>query len=190
MRGIAEEVVDPKYAHVERERRFLIDPRRRPSLDDAPCTSIEDRYIVGSRLRLRRMTNVASGRIVMKLTKKYDVPDVLARPMATAYLDRAEYELLLTLPARCIDKRRSRIAVAGQTFAVDVFDGDLAGLETAEIEQGDAAALADVAVPDWALLEVSHDPRFQGGHLAMLTRTTLLALLTDVRDLAFRDGRG
>lgn len=62
MRTGDDEAASPKYAHIERERRFLVDSGRLPPLDRArAAVRIEDRYIDGTRLRLRRMTDVTSG---------------------------------------------------------------------------------------------------------------------------------
>ena len=47
----------------------------------------------------------------------------------------------------------------------------LPGLELAEIEQSDAASLDAVQVPEWARSEVTYDPEFQGGTLALLDRS-------------------
>ena len=60
MRSGADEAAAPKYAHVERERRWLIDPARLPALS-AEYVLIEDRYLSGTRMRLRRMTDCADG---------------------------------------------------------------------------------------------------------------------------------
>ena len=69
-RGLDTEARDPKYARVEFERRWLVDASARPPLDGLSFTLIEDRYIEGTRLRLRRMARGA--RTVLKLTKKYE----------------------------------------------------------------------------------------------------------------------
>jgi hypothetical protein len=74
LRGLDEELVAHKYAHVERERRFLVDPARRPDLADAPYILIEDRYIEGTRLRLRAMTDSVSGRVVLKIGRNTTLP--------------------------------------------------------------------------------------------------------------------
>ena len=71
-RGLREEMSQPKYAHLERERRWLVDRQSRPSLEGCSMTIIEDRYISGTRMRLRRMTRPDVGRVVLKLTKKYE----------------------------------------------------------------------------------------------------------------------
>lgn len=162
MRTGADEAFKPKYAHIERERRWLVDPRCRPDLSTLSFTLIEDRYITGTRLRLRRMTSETQSSL--KLTKKYDASDPLARPIVTSYLTEAEYALFAALPADGITKRR----YSCQGHSLDQFEGALAGLELAEREAADSAALRAIAAPLWTIREVSDDPRYQGGTLARL----------------------
>ena len=177
IRGIDEELRAAKYAHVERERRFLVDPLACPALDDARSFLIEDRYIDGSRCRLRRMTDRASGRVVMKLSKKYDVRDVMARPIVTTYLDAGEYVLFSKLPGHCLTKRCYPVDSAHGRFRLDIFAGALAGLMTTEIEFPDAEAGAAIMPPSWASVEVTHDDRYQGSALAHLTAAAITPLL-------------
>jgi CYTH domain-containing protein len=166
IRGLDEELAAHKYAHVERERRFLVDPKRCPGLSVARAIRIEDRYVTGTRFRLRRMTELASGRVVLKLSKKYDVTDVRARPLVTAYLTDVEYSLFAALPALPIDKVRYRVVEGPNVFGVDRFEEALAGLLMAEIECEDAGTLAAVTIPAWVKREVTDDPAYQGGSLA------------------------
>lgn len=168
LRGLDEELKAHKYSHVERERRFLVDPLKRPSLEGCWSILIEDLYITDSRIRLRRMTDSVSGRVVLKLSKKYDVPDPLARPLVTTYLSAEEYALFAALPGHWLRKRRHAVSSSSGAFGIDLFEGLLEGLELAEIEETDAAALAAVSTPEWAVSEVTHDPVFQGGGLASL----------------------
>ncbi len=168
LRGLDEELAAHKYSHVERERRFLVDPLKRPSLDGCRSILIEDLYITDTRCRLRRMTDSVGGRVVLKLSKKYDVPDPLARPLVTTYLTSEEYALFAALRGHWLRKRRHAVSSASGEFGIDSFEGALAGLELAEIEQPDAASLAAVQVPEWARSEVTYDPDFQGGKLAVL----------------------
>lgn len=165
IRGLADEARSPKYAHVERERRWLVDPARRPDPGGCPSVLIEDRYITATRLRLRRMTG-DDGAVVLKLTKKYDAADPLARPIVTAYLDAAEYDLFAILPAAPVTKRR--YAVNG--YSLDCFEGALAGLELVEIEWPDDAGLRGLPPPPWTIREVSDEPLYQGGALATAGR--------------------
>jgi CYTH domain-containing protein len=166
MRGAADEALMPKYAHIERERRWLVDPARRPPLNGLPPILIEDRYLAGMRFRLRRMTDCETGAQALKLTKKYDTADPLARPIVTAYLTEAEYEVYGRLDGLVVDKRRYTITEGGMDFSLDVFAGRLAGLELAEIEWPDDAGLRAISPPAWAIREVSVDARYQGGSLA------------------------
>ncbi len=166
MRTGADEERAPKYAHIERERRWLVDPKARPAIDGLPSVLIDDRYLVGTRMRLRRMTESATGTVSLKLTKKYEADDPLARPIVTSYLTEDEFSLLATLPSRQLAKRRFRLASGGPSFSVDQFIGSLSGLELAEIEWADDAGLRALRAPDWTVREVSNDPRYQGAALA------------------------
>lgn len=163
IRSGGDEAAAPKYAHVERERRWLV--AAPPALDGVASVLIEDRYIRNTRLRLRRMTGDAQddgGVVARKLTKKYDSADPAARPIVTAYLDAAEYAAFASLPAATVLKRRYTV----DGWSVDVFKWDLAGLVLVEREAADAGALAALAPPAWAGREVTGDPRYRGGALA------------------------
>ncbi|THD36185.1 MAG: hypothetical protein E7773_09715 [Sphingomonas sp.] len=165
-RGIDEETGEPKYARVELERRWRIDPAVRPPLNDACVTIINDRYIDGTRLRLRRMYRPDLGETKWKLTKKYECAEARARPIVTAYLTEQEYDLLCVLPARPLAKRRHHVRWDGRWWSVDLFEGAFAGLELIEVEAEDRATLDALVPPGWAGREVTDDPRYQGGALA------------------------
>jgi CYTH domain-containing protein len=165
-RGLDEEMGEPKYARLELERRWLVDNAKRPVLEGQGMTIIEDRYIDGTRMRLRRMSRPDLGEVKWKLTKKYDCADPSARPIVTAYLTEAEYELLRALPARELTKRRYHLPFEGNYWSLDVFEGPLLGLQMIECEAHDHEALDALAPPDWALREVTHLPQWQCGALA------------------------
>lgn len=165
-RGLDQEMGEPKYARLELERRWLVDTARRPALDGQWMTVIEDRYIDGTRLRLRRMARPDLGEVKWKLTKKYECADPAQRPIVTSYLTEGEYKGLLALPGRDLVKRRYHLPFAGRYWSLDVFEGPLLGLEAVECEAEDPAALAALAPPDWALREVTHLPQWQCGSLA------------------------
>ena len=153
----------PKYSLIERERRFLVDPDLMPTLDSAMARLIEDRYLPGTALRLRRVT-APDGSVVHKLGKKYPGAGLSSRPMANIYLDAAEYRALAALPAAMLVKRRHDV---GDGFAIDVFEGALAGLILAEISADDDADLAAAVVPSWCTIEVTEDLAYAGGTLAI-----------------------
>ncbi len=152
-----------KYAWIERERRWLCAaaPTHRVVRSDA----IVDLYVTGTRLRLREATPLAGGPPMRRLGRKADV-DASTRLLTSIYLSSEEFALLSSLPGRILRKTRHHIGlVAGVEMSVDVFEGDLAGLILAEAEFDDAASLAAYPAPDFALREVTDDPRYSGGRL-------------------------
>lgn len=167
----------PKYAQIERERRWLVDRPSRPDLGGLPFTLIEDSYLCGTRLRLRRMTDSMSQAVMLKLTKKYEAVDPLARPIVTAYLTEAEYDVFSALPSCKLIKRRFKLSHSADVFSLDQFDGALSGLELLEIESDSSDGLKAVEPPHWIAMEVSEDSAFQGGSLAQCAAAKLDELL-------------
>ena len=165
-RGLDTELGEPKYARFELERRWLVDPAARPELADAFVTHIDDRYLDGTRMRLRRMRRPDLGETKWKLTKKYECDEARARPIVTTYLTVGEYDLLLALPGRDLAKRRLHFRHHGSWWSLDLFEGPLSGLEMLECEAGDRAELDALAPPDWVLREVTDWPQWQCGALA------------------------
>ena len=149
-----------RYAHDERERRFLL---RSVPPHLSPGTRITDRYLDGTTLRLRRVEGPDG--VVDKLTQKVrpDPGDPRVVRITNLYLPPGEHEVLRALPGHELVKVRHRWEVAGRTFAVDAFAGPLEGLVLAEVEvDGDDEVLAPVG----AVADVSADDRFSGGALA------------------------
>ena len=162
--------VSLKYAHVERERRWLL--ATLPELSGAPM-AITDQYLVGTRLRLREV--VEGETVVRKLGHKVRL-DADAGEVACTnlYLDDAEWALLSGLPAQVLHKQRWRVVREGRGVAVDVFDGRLAGLFLAEIDRGSGPDRGLPAGFD-AVAEVTVEEAFTGAALAATSRTELVA---------------
>jgi hypothetical protein len=162
-----------KYALVERERRFLL--AESPAGVPTHQVLIEDRYLRGTRLRLRRMTNLEEPgfRLTYKLTQK--IPSVSGAPglITTLYLSADEYTALLGIPADTLRKIRSSFPPLG----VDVFEGPLDGLVLAEAEFETASHEASFHMPADAVAEVTADVRFSGGRLVTLTAVETADLL-------------
>lgn len=154
-----------KYARIERERRFLLDALPADLMPDAPCWQIADRYIDGTRFRLRRMSD--GNATVFKLTQKYPGPtNDFARTIITnTYLTAQEYTIFAVLPAAELHKRRYHYDLNGVRYAIDVFGAGLQGLILAEVEFPDDQSMVDFAPPPFAQAEVTHDVRFTGGAL-------------------------
>ncbi|WP_296612620.1 hypothetical protein [Sphingomonas sp.] len=134
-----------------------------PELDPTTARLIEDRYVPGTALRLRRVT-APDGSVVYKLGKKYPGAGLSSRPMTNIYLDAAEYGVLAGLPVALLVKRRRDV---GGGFVIDVFEGALAGLMLGEVSADDDAELAAIVAPPWCGVEVTEDLAYAGGTLAI-----------------------
>jgi CYTH domain-containing protein len=148
-----------KYAVVERERRFLV-ASIPDGVDDVQL--IVDRYVTGTRLRLREVRR-GDGTVVRKLGQKVRLGDGPAEIACTSlYLDDEEWALLSTLPARVLRKRRHVVRRDGLTVAVDEHDD---GLLVAEIDDGEQPS---DHVPEWldVLEDVSDEEAWTGATLA------------------------
>lgn len=141
---------------------------------------IEDRYLRGTRLRLRTV-HEADLAPVRKLGQKVrpnrDDPSTVEH--TTMYLDEHETEAVLSLAADTLAKTRTLHPWHGLAVAVDVFAGPLTGLVLVEVDLGDAGVLPASRPPVTWLAEVTHDERLTGGHLAQTSATQLTALLAE-----------
>jgi len=160
-----------RYAHAEREQRWLVGAVPQA----APVAEITDRYLRGTSLRLRRVEG-ADG-VVHKLTQ--NVRAVAGEPghvlITTMYLPDEEVAALAHLPGEELRKTRDHLSVDRRTVAVDVFHGALDGLGTAEVELADGEPR--LAMPSFAVRDVTDDDRYSGGSLARLGRGEVAALL-------------
>jgi CYTH domain-containing protein len=158
-----------RFTRPEWERRFLLD-RLPAGSSIADVREILDRYIVGTSLRLRRISD-SDGTIAFKLTQKLNDNAVGAYQgqLTTIYLRQEEYKVLERLPARLLEKTRYSIPPVG----VDVFKGNLTGLILAEAEFSSAQEAAALKTPAFLLKEVTSDGRFTGGFLSTVTRDRL-----------------
>lgn len=148
-----------KYAVVERERRFLVE--RLPQ-GVTRSLRIVDRYLSGTRLRLREVVD-GDGVVTRKLGHKVRLtegPEAVA--CTSMYLDDTEWELLCRLPARILRKTRHLVQRDGLTVAVDQLED---GTLLAEIDDGDSPSSF---VPGWLAVtaDVSTDERWTGAQLA------------------------
>ncbi|MFC6600018.1 hypothetical protein [Kitasatospora paranensis] len=175
-----------KYALVERERRFLM-AGPPPASSVREVRRITDRYLTGTRLRLRRVDRAAPVRTEFKLTQKVPAarPGPVQGTITNTYLSRAEYDVFATLPALVLTKTRLSVPPLG----FDVFDPPLHGLVLAEAEFGTDEETAAFEPPADIVAEVTADPRFTGGRLVRAGRADLVSWLGDYGiDLVPDDG--
>jgi CYTH domain-containing protein len=161
---------ESKYARWELERRFLVDDVPDGFELDARWL-IEDRYVDGTRLRLRRMRRLdgpETGHVVRKFGQKV-VPasgDGTKLRMTNLYLDEAEYSALEALPAAPLRKERLIGTMDGERYGIDLVDLGADALLLATIDFEDAAAMDAWSPASWLGDEVTREERFTGAALA------------------------
>jgi CYTH domain-containing protein len=159
-------VSDPwKYAVVERERRFLV----RAVPDGVVSTrEIVDRYVDGTRLRLREVRG-DDGSITRKLTQKVRVGDGPAEVACTnLYLDDAEWVALHGLTGAELRKTRHLVQRDGLVVAIDELED---GTLLAEIDDADQPPREPPAWLD-VIRDVSGDEQWTGAALARTRSAT------------------
>ena len=156
----------PAFMSVEHERRWLCRevPRERILRSEA----ITDLYVTGARLRLRDARPIDGGAPKLRLSRKADV-DTRTRLITSIYLPEEEFVVLAaSLPGVRIKKLRHKLQSPPDVAVhVDEFQDTLEGLIMVEAEFNTAGGLAAFPMPDFAVREVTDDPRYTGGCLAM-----------------------
>ena len=148
-----------KYAVVERERRFLVS--KLPGVAQER-RRIVDRYVIGTRLRLREVVT-EDGAVTRKLGHKVRLGEGSREIACTSlYLDDEEWEVLCALPAKTLQKVRHLVTRDGVTVAIDELED---GTLLAEIDDQDGVP---VPIPSWldVLRDVTDDERWTGARLA------------------------
>jgi CYTH domain-containing protein len=171
-----EPIREGKYARVERERRFLL---AGPPPGSAVTASrrITDRYLPGTRLRLRRVDYPGNQASEFKFTQKVpaDRPGYIQGLITNTYLSAAEHDLLASLPADVLSKTRLSVP----PLSIDVFDPPWHGLVLADVEFTTDEAARSFLPPPLAIAEVTSDARFTGGNIVRTRRHDLLTWLAE-----------
>lgn len=170
-----------RYARRESERRFLLAGSPPPAIGER---RIADRYLTGTRLRLRRMSSRDGSEVVWKLTQKVqaDAQNPSDVALTTCYLNEEEAAVFASLPAATLSKVRRIHPHGGLLFAVDTFTGRHAGLRLAEVELSswERGAGGELEPPAWLGREVTRDEQYTGGGLAKVDDAALAALITEL----------
>lgn len=175
---MAPDLEESKYTRVEYERRFLVSPRTEwRTLVEPYSKTFEDKYLRGTRLRLRVLTDSDTGRRVLKLNKKHESISPYFRMVSRILLSPGEYELLDTLDGDRLKKTRYYHRYLGRIFSIDLFEGELYGLVICETEAGDQPDLMLAKPPSYTKLEVTADPFFDGGNLCRTTHADFMRKL-------------
>src|SRR3989442_1027705 len=164
-------VPESKYAHVERERRYLLQDLPEGLSRADRHFQITDNYITGTRLRIRKVRDPKTTKWVVKFTQKFAPnPADLSRTMITnIYLNAIEAETLAIFEANEIRKNRYRFEFQDRQFSVDMFLGDLFGLGLAEVSFETDEEMDTFPTTPFAIADVTNNELFTGGRLSELT---------------------
>jgi CYTH domain-containing protein len=172
------------YARTEREQRWLLRELPEGLVDPV---DIDDRYVTGTTLRVRRMRARTGSATAYKLGQKVRAaagsPERVS--LTNMYLREDEFELLRRLDGAALQKTRWQWPTGAHALSVDEFAGPLTGLVLAEIELDDDTAFLEM--PPLAVADVTAEDRFSGGSLAHLADEAAAALVTWVAERV-RDG--
>ncbi len=155
-----------KTAQSEFHRLFLIEKLPEPLGAASRHLQILDKYIEGTRIRLRQMRDPYSNERTQILQKRIDPSTGAESRSAEVHLDDHEYSLFDQFGGPEIRKNRYFHEFDLVTYTFDVYLGRLQGLKLAraDFETGDAAR--DLALPGFSVIEVTNEPFFAGEHLA------------------------
>ena len=177
-------VPESRYAHIERERRYLLQHLPEGLTRADPHVQITDNYITGTRLRIRKVRDPRTNKWVVKFTQKFSPnPSDYSRTIITnTYLNAQEAESLSIFDANEIRKNRYKFQYEGREFAVDMFMGDLFGLVLAEVSFETDDELDNFPRPAFAIADVTNHELFTGGSLSQLS-------FDDIRREIVKDGQ-
>ncbi len=148
---------------VEIERKWLV-VHPPAELADAPSRRIEQGYLAvdpeGAVVRLRRKGDAR----ILTIKAGHGIE----RAEEELALDEERFERLwpVTLGRRVEKVRYDLVVDGGFTIEVDLYEGPLAGLITAEVEASSLAELDRFAAPAWMRLDVTTDARYGNASLA------------------------
>jgi len=152
-----------KYALIERERKFLIQPNQ-DLIKKLPFKTITDHYINNTFLRFRKVKDELG--FVYKLTKKVPTDSFDKLLITTIYLSDTEYEILNSFHSVLIEKIRYIKKAGGFMIGIDIYIKGSDVLWMAEIEFDSDEDMTSFKMPLKHIKEVTGNPDFSGYELA------------------------
>lgn len=153
----------PKYALIERERKFVISPDH-VNISGLPYKHITDHYILNTAIRFRLVKD--DNGTTYKLTKKVSLNTIGEQQITTIYLSREEYLLLNNFECVAVEKTRYLIAAGHLIIGLDKYTNLSEELWIAEIEFNTQEEMNNFQMPLTYLREVTASAEFNGFELA------------------------
>lgn len=153
-----------KTSRTEMHRSFLIEELPDPLTRASAHIQIFDNYILDTRLRLRSVRDPATASWTRILQQRFPAVenDLSCLKFSEIYLNDAEYAHFEIFEGSEIRKNRYFHEFDSRSVAFDVYLGKLWGLNIARVEFETEAELREFDLPRFVVIEVTHDPFFQG----------------------------
>lgn len=153
--------MDKTYTN-ELHRLFLLHNLPEPLTPASSHLQIFDNYIENTRLRLRSVREPATKKWSRILQQRFPSENLGHWRIAEIYLNEVEHEKFEQFEGREIRKNRYFHDFDFHRFEIDVFLGDLWGLNTAKVLFDSEDDLQNFKMPNFIALEVTDDPFFYG----------------------------
>jgi len=151
-----------KYAHVERERKFLLAGGIN-MVEGLPHKVITDHYVKNTQLRFRMVTD--NNGTIYKLTQKAHSSKGQA-PITTIYLQEPEYKLLNIFDSVSVEKIRYIRNYGDFVLGIDKYLKGNDEIWLAEVEFNSDEEMKNFTPPFSYLDEVTDDTNYNGFTLA------------------------
>lgn len=153
----------PKYSAAEIERRWFVDLSQVGSLTALPRREIEDLYIAGTHMRLRKVSAEGEA-VIFKLGKKYGKGNNFSEQVVSVYLTEVEFNVMATMPGTVVKK--SRYTISGG--ALDVYQNPISGFAIFEAEFQSESDAMNYTPPNFTSKEITHSVKYSGFALSQV----------------------
>jgi CYTH domain-containing protein len=150
-----------KTNRTEIRSTFLLEGLPEPLTRASAHIQIFDKYIEGTRLRLRSIRDPQTTAWTRILQQRFPI-DVSTIKSSEIYLNEIEYAHFQTFEGTEIRKNRYFHEFDGRSFAFDVYLGKLWGLNMARVEFETRAEQEEFLPPPFVVFEVTNNPFFLG----------------------------
>ena len=166
-----------KIYTTEFRRIFLTEGLPEPTKASDTHLQIFDNYISNTRMRLRsiRVPETKQWTRILEQRFPFNVKDLTMWNVSQIYLDETEYEAFKGFKGRELRKNRYFYVVGGKEIEIDIFLGDLWGVNIAKAFFNNQRELSQYDGIGFSVKEVTQDPFF-------ITSNLVGKVFSDVQD--------
>ncbi|HMQ04845.1 MAG TPA: hypothetical protein PKD26_13075 [Pyrinomonadaceae bacterium] len=156
-----------KIYRKELRRKFLIDALPEPLTRASRHLQIFDNYIEGTRMRMRSVRDPESKEWSRLLQQRVPIETDgwLTLKVDELHLTESEHEVFSVFEGTEIRKNRYFHEFDRRPFLIDMYLGELWGVNIANVEFPDEASFIDYEPPPFAVFDITNDHFFLGEQL-------------------------